>query len=77
MVYYNKYLRGCPYDGPTVKLHSHTICHRLAGEALRKGPQSDLPAPLAQKSYVLKRFGLKGYTFYISQVKWKCGLEVG
>ena len=29
------------------------------------------------KSYVLERFGLKVSSLYISQVKKKCGLEVG
>ena len=29
------------------------------------------------KAYVLERFGLKVSSLYISQVKWKCGLEVG
>ena len=29
------------------------------------------------KAYVLENFGLKVSSLYISQVKWKCGLEVG
>ena len=29
------------------------------------------------KAYVLEKFGLKVYSLYISQVKRKCGLEVG
>lgn len=29
------------------------------------------------KAYVLEKFGLKVSTLYISQVKRKCGLEVG
>ena len=29
------------------------------------------------KAYVLAHTGLKASSLYISQVKWKCGLEVG
>ena len=29
------------------------------------------------KAYVLEKYGLKVSSLYISQVKWKCGLDVG